>query len=164
MRWPRRPPGSDSTASISPSARAGTSSPIAPQLEDLKPRVAKLAALNARYKASAMYHTHSGVGLVGASIWDLYIVLKDFDPQAVGVNYDIGHATVEGGLGGWINSFRITGSHLRGVAVKDFLWGKDAQGKWKPQRTPLGKGMGRLPQFFGVLVASRLFGTPPSHF
>src|SRR5262249_51390800 len=96
--------------------------PLARQLEDLKPRVAKLAALNARYQASAMYHTHSGVGLVGASIWDLYIVLKDFDPKAVGVNYDIGHATVEGGLGGWINSFRVLGPHLRGVAVKDFLW------------------------------------------
>src|SRR5262249_5856126 len=50
--------------------------PLARQLEDLKPRVAKLAALNARYKASAMYHTHSGIGVVGASIWDLHIVLK----------------------------------------------------------------------------------------
>jgi len=132
--------------------------PIEQQLEDLKPRVARLAALNSRYKASAMYHTHSGVGLVGASIWDLHIVLKDLDPQAVGVNYDIGHATVEGGLGGWINSFRITGAHLRGVAVKDFLWEKDARGNWKAQWTPLGKGMVRLPQFLGMLAASRFSG------
>ncbi len=92
---------------------------LAQQLEDLKPRVAKLAALNSKYKACAMYHTHSGIGLVGASIWDLHIVLKDLDPQAVGVNYDVGHATIEGGFGGWINSFRITGPHLRGVAVKN---------------------------------------------
>src|SRR4051794_16404775 len=34
--------------------------PMGQQLEDLKPRVAKLAALNAKYKACAMYHTHSG--------------------------------------------------------------------------------------------------------
>ena len=138
--------------------------PIAQQLEDLKPRVEKLAALNSRYKASAMYHTHSGVGLVGASIWDLYLILKDFDPQAVGVNYDIGHATVEGGLGGWINSFRITGAYLRGVAVKDFLWEKDAKGNWKAQWTPLGKGMVRLPQFFGMLAASRFSGPLQLHF
>ena len=138
--------------------------PIEQQLEDLKPRVAKLAALNSRYKASAMYHTHSGVGLVGASIWDLHIVLKDLDPQAVGVNYDIGHATVEGGLGGWINSFRITGAHLRGVAVKDFLWEKDARGNWKAQWTPLGKGMVRLPQFLGMLAASRFSGPLQLHF
>jgi sugar phosphate isomerase/epimerase len=138
--------------------------PMASQLEDLKPRVEKLAALNSRYKASAMYHTHSGVGVVGASIWDLHIVLKDFDPAAVGVNYDIGHATVEGGLGGWINSFRITGAHLRGVAVKDFLWAKDAKGNWKAQWTPLGKGMVHLPQFFGMLAAAHFSGPLQLHF
>ncbi len=138
--------------------------PMAQQLEDLKPRVAKLAALNARYKACAMYHTHSGIGVVGASIWDLHIVLKDFDPQSVAVNYDIGHATVEGGFGGWINSFRITGPHLRGVAVKDFLWKKDAKGSWKAQWTPLGQGMVHLPQFFGMLAAARFNGPLQLHF
>jgi sugar phosphate isomerase/epimerase len=137
--------------------------PIAKQLEELKPRVAKLAALNSRYQAGAMYHTHSGIGLVGASIWDLYIVLKDFDPQAVGVNYDIGHATIEGGFGGWINSLRITGPHLRGVAVKDFLWEKDQRG-WKANFKPLGTGMVHLPQFFSMLAASHFSGPLQLHF
>jgi sugar phosphate isomerase/epimerase len=138
--------------------------PLAQQLEDLKPRVAKLAAVNSRYKVSAMYHTHSGLGVVGASIWDLHIILKDFDPGAVGVNYDIGHATVEGGFGGWINSFRITGPHLRGVAVKDFLWTKDAKGNWKASWTPLGKGMVHLSQFFAMLAAARFSGPLQLHF
>ena len=111
-----------------------------------------------------MYHTHSGIGLVGASIWDLHIALKDLDPQAVGVNYDVGHATIEGGFGGWINSFRITGPHLRGVAVKDFLWVKDAKGAWKAEWTPLGKGMVHLPQFFGMLAAARFSGPLQLHF
>jgi hypothetical protein len=30
------------------------------QLDALKPRVAKLAALNAKYNMTAMYHTYSG--------------------------------------------------------------------------------------------------------
>jgi sugar phosphate isomerase/epimerase len=137
--------------------------PLAAQLEELKPRVAKLAALNARYQTGAMYHTHSGIGLVGASIWDLYLVLKDFDPQAVGVNYDIGHATIEGGFGGWINSLRITGPHLRGVAVKDFLWEKDKRG-WKANFKPLGTGMARLPQFFSMLAAAHFSGPLQLHF
>ena len=115
--------------------------PYPAQLDRMKPRIAKLAALNARYQASAMYHTHSGIGLVGTSIWDLYILLKDFDPKAVGVNYDVGHAVIEGGVGGWINSFHITGPHLRGIAVKDFVWSKDAKGTWKEQWVPLGEGM-----------------------
>ena len=134
------------------------------QLDDLKPRVAKLAALNSRYHACAMYHTHSGIGLVGASIWDLYEILKGFDPNAVGVNYDIGHATVEGGLGGWINSLRLAGPHLRGVAVKDFVWAKDAKGSWKVQWKPLGEGMVRFAQFFPMLAEVHFSGPLQLHF
>ena len=117
--------------------------PIAPQLEALKPRVARLAELNRRYRTTAMYHTHSGVGVVGASIWDLHIILRDFDPDAVGVNYDVGHAVIEGGIGGWINSFHITGRHLRGIAIKDCMWVKDAKQGWKAEFVPLGTGMVR---------------------
>ncbi len=73
--------------------------PYAAQLEAMKPKLAKLAALNAKYQMCAMYHTHSGAGLVGASIWDLWYTMKDLDPKLVGMNYDIGHATIEGGLG-----------------------------------------------------------------
>ena len=57
--------------------------PFAAQLEAMKPRLANLAALNAKYQACAMYHTHSGVGVVGASIWDLWYLMKDLDPKLV---------------------------------------------------------------------------------
>jgi sugar phosphate isomerase/epimerase len=134
------------------------------QLESMKPRIAKLAALNARNKANAIFHTHSGVGVVGASIWDLYILLKDFDPTSVAVNYDVGHATVEGGLGGWINSFNICGPYIRGVAVKDFLWAKNARGQWAPAWKPLGEGMVRLPQFFSMLSKTNFAGPLQLHF
>lgn len=140
------------------------SQPYAAQLEEMKPRIAKLAALNARYEVSAMYHTHSGVGLVGASIWDLHILLKDFDPKAVGVNYDVGHATIEGGFGGWINSFHITGPHLRGIAVKDFVWARDARANWHEQWTPLGEGMVHFPQFFRMVADSGFSGPLQLHF
>src|SRR3984885_5076961 len=69
--------------------------PIIAQLEAMRPRVEKLAALNARYKCCAMYHTHSGVDLVGASFWDLHILLNEVDPNAAGGNFDIGPAVVE---------------------------------------------------------------------
>jgi sugar phosphate isomerase/epimerase len=138
--------------------------PIAQQIDEFKPRVAKLAALNGRYQASAMYHTHSGAGLVGASIWDLHAILSGFDPKLVGVNYDVGHATVEGGLGGWIESFRITGQYLRGVAVKDFLWEKDAAGHWQAAWKPLGQGMVRFPQFFTMLREASFSGPLQLHF
>jgi sugar phosphate isomerase/epimerase len=134
------------------------------QLDNLKPRVAKLAALNGRYRVGAMYHTHSGIGLVGAPIWDLHEVLAGLDPAAVGVNYDVGHATVEGGLGGWIDSFRVTGPYLRGIAVKDFLWEKSARGEWRPAWKPLGEGMVNLPRFFQMVAAARFTGPLQLHF
>jgi len=138
--------------------------PYPAQLDRFKTRVAKLAELNRRCGVGAMYHTHSGLNLVGSSIWDLYVLFKDFDPQTIGVNYDIGHATVEGGLGGWINSFRITGPHLRGIAVKDFLWAKNAKGDWAPEWKPLGEGMVRFPQFFAMVKQAGFDGPVQLHF
>ena len=138
--------------------------PYDAQLAAMKPRIAKLAALNTRYQVGAMYHTHSGRDVVGAPIWDLYVLLKDFDPQAVGVNYDVGHATIEGGLGGWIDSFRITGPHLRGLAVKDFIWAKDAKGVWKEQWVPIGEGMVHFPEFFAMVKQSGFAGPLQIHF
>jgi len=138
--------------------------PYPAQLDRFKTRIAKLAALNARYQACGMYYTHSGKDLVGASIWDLYILLKDFDPNAVGVNYDVGHATIEGGVGGWINSYRICGAHLRGIAVKDFAWAKDAKGDWQPQWQPLGEGMVHWREFFAMVASSGFRGPLQLHF
>jgi sugar phosphate isomerase/epimerase len=138
--------------------------PIIAQLEALKPGVAKLAALNQRYRACAMYHTHSGVNMVGASFWDLHALLEGVDPNVAGVNFDIGHATVEGGLGGWINNFRVTSDHLRGIAVKDFVWGKDAKGSWQPDWKPLGEGMVRFPEFFRMVAATGFNGPLQMHY
>jgi sugar phosphate isomerase/epimerase len=138
--------------------------PLAKQIDEFKPRVARLAAINAKYRASAMYHTHSGAGLVGASIWDLREILNGFDPNLVGVNYDAAHATIEGGLGGWIESLRVTGEYLRGIAVKDFMWAKDASGKWQIAWTPLGQGMVRFPEFFDMVREARFAGPLQLHF
>src|SRR5882757_3087874 len=138
--------------------------PLAAQIDAFKPRVEKLAALNARYGVGAMYHTHSGINLVGAPIWDLHEILSGMDPKAVGVNYDIGHATVEGGFGGWIDSLRISGDYVRGIAVKDFLWKKNTHGRWSPAWTPLGEGMVRLQEFLNMMAATHFSGPLQLHF
>lgn len=141
-----------------------TDRPFAAQLEAMKPRLAKLAALNAKYQTCAMYHTHSGVGVVGASIWDLWYLMKDLDPKLVGMNYDVGHATIEGGMGGWIDSFKIAGNHVRGIAVKDFAWEKDAKGAWKAQWKPIGDGMVKMSQFFGMVAQTDFAGPLQIHY
>lgn len=138
--------------------------PLPPQIERLRTRSAKLADMNAKFGVTAMYHTHSGAGLVGASIWDLHEILRGLNPEHVGVNYDIGHATIEGGAGGWINSFRITGPHVRGIAMKDFRWEKDANGRWREGWCPIGEGMVHFPQFFAMVREANFTGPMQLHF
>lgn len=142
----------------------GADQPLARQFEDFHQRSAQLATLNTEYKVCAMYHTHSGVDLVGAPVWDIFEILKDLDPNAVAINYDVGHATVEGGLGGWIDSFRVAESYIRGVAVKDFIWQKDTRQTWDPAWVPLGQGMVRFPTFFSLLANTAFDGPVQLHF
>jgi sugar phosphate isomerase/epimerase len=132
--------------------------PYPAQLEQMKSRVAKLVALNKRYQACALYHIESGARTVGSSVLDLYMLLKDFDPQYVGITYDLEHAVEAGGGGSWMNSFRFLGPHVLGIAVKDFDWAKDASGIWRPQLKPLGEGSIPMPQFFAMVAESSFSG------
>jgi sugar phosphate isomerase/epimerase len=138
--------------------------PLTSQLEGFHQRSAQLAALNAEYKVCAIYHTHSGVDLVGAPVWDIFRILKDLDPNSVAINYDVGHATVEGGLGGWIDSFRLAEPYIRGVAFKDFVWQKDQRETWAPAWVPLGQGMVRFPAFCALLARTAFNGPVQLHF
>ncbi|HZS08109.1 MAG TPA: sugar phosphate isomerase/epimerase family protein [Blastocatellia bacterium] len=137
--------------------------PIPERLAELKPEAAKLADLNRRYDVCAMYHTHSGAE-VGASIWDLWVMLKDLDASRVGVNLDIGHATIEGGVGGWVNSTRLITPLMRGVAIKDFKWAQNTRGEWQPQWCPLGQGMVNFKRFFALLKEAKFSGPVQLHF
>jgi hypothetical protein len=65
---------------------------------------------------------------------------------------------------GWINSFQITGPHLRGIAVKDCIWEKGANGKWKPEFVPLGSGIVHFAQFFQMVKQSGFHGPLQIHF
>lgn len=133
------------------------------QLERLRSEAAKLAELNRKYGVCAMYHTHSGAE-VGASIWDLWVILKDLDSSAVGVNYDVAHATVEGGLGGWMRSAQLIAPWMRGAALKDFRWARNARGEWRPQWCPLGEGMVDFGRFLAQLRKVNFSGPLQLHF
>lgn len=132
------------------------------RLAQLKKRVATLAALNEKYKVCAMYHNHSG-SMVGASVWDLWVLIKDFDPRWVSSNFDVAHATVEGGLGGWVNSSRLMAPFMRGLAIKDFKWGKNARGEWEPLWCPLGEGMVNFPAYFAMIREAGFSGPVQLH-
>ena len=111
----------------------------------------------------AIYHTHSGMPNAGASIVSLREMFRDADPRGVGINYDVAHATIEGGLAGWIQSFRLCQERIHGVAVKDFFWARDAHGAWDAQWAPLGAGMVHLREFARMLRDSTFDGPIQLH-
>jgi sugar phosphate isomerase/epimerase len=95
--------------------------PIQPQIEALKPRVAKLAKLNEKYGMKAMYHNYSGPGIVGNMIFDLLEVLQNFDSRYVSFHYDTGHAVEAGANGTWALGLRAAGPYIGGVSFKDYV-------------------------------------------
>lgn len=133
------------------------------QLEALKPRIAGLAALNAKHRTTVAYHTHSAPGMVGGNVWDFWAVIRDFDPRQVGLNYDIGHATARGGHG-WVDGALVVRSHIGALAVKDFRWVRDAKGGWRTEWCPIGEGMIDLPRLLGLLKASAFSGPINIHY
>jgi sugar phosphate isomerase/epimerase len=152
---------------------------IAERLDQLKPQMKALAELNEKHQICGMYHTHSGPGMVGGPIWDLWTIFQGLDPRWIGVNYDIGHATVEGGYGGWIASSRLVKRSMSGIALKDFVWGQNKKSSthqdpydkslsienaWVPHWCAIGQGMVNFSGFFAIVKANRFSGPVQLHF
>jgi L-ribulose-5-phosphate 3-epimerase len=127
------------------------------QLDELKPRMASLAALNERYGTLAAYHTHSAPGNIGGSVWDFWEVMRGLDPRLIGLNYDTGHATARGGQG-WIDAASVAQKYISALAIKDFVWNRRPNGGWQTEWCPLGEGMVAFPRMFEFLEAIHFSG------
>ncbi len=112
---------------------------IPQNLELFKTAFAKLEKVNRKYGIRGEYQNHSGTRL-GGPVWDLYNLLKDLDPKYIGVQYDVRHATVEGGVS-WILGMKLLSPWIGTTDIKDFIWEKDNKGIWKAKTVPLGEGM-----------------------
>ena len=117
-------------------------------MAEFKPHMAQLAALNAELGLHGGYQNHSGP-FVGAAIWELWELLKEADPKGLGCQYDIRHATVEGGLS-WPTGLRLIAPRIDTIILKDFRW-EEHNGKWQPVNTPLGEGMVDFKAYFKLL-------------
>ena len=108
--------------------------PIWPQVEALRPVLKDLVTLNREIGISGLYQNHAGANMVGASLWDIYDLIKGYAPKDIGLAYDIRHAQVEAGLA-WPTQFQLVQSHVTAVCVKDFEWEKG-----NVKSVPLGAG------------------------
>ena len=135
--------------------------PIAPQLADAKAAARDLAALNRDLGLQGGFQNHSGPKNIGAPIWDIRELVHDLDSAHIGICFDIGHATIEGGYA-WPIHARAVEPFFTAIYVKDFTWQK-AGDAWKAKWCPLGEGMVHK-EFFAWLKTTAYRGPISQHF
>jgi len=134
--------------------------PVAAQVVELHDSLVDVAAACRDLGLQAGYQNHSGAQYVGAPVWDLHEALEGIDPKHVGVCFDIGHATLEGGLS-WPLHARLMQDRLIAVFCKDFFWEKTPTGQ-KPRWCPLGEGVVQK-SFFDWLKTTDFAGPISQH-
>ena len=134
--------------------------PVQETLEKYKLQLKALAELNKKYGIHGAYQNHAGTN-VGAAVWDLWYLIKERDPQWLGLQYDIKHATQEGGQS-WPLDVRLMHPYIKTIAVKDFVWEKKG-GKWQVQYVPLGEGMVDFQKFFLLVKQHNINGPISLH-
>jgi sugar phosphate isomerase/epimerase len=128
--------------------------PVMPQLAAIGPQIAGIAALNRELSVQGLYQNHSGAEMVGATVWDIYSLIKDLPPQQLDLAFDVRHATIEAGLA-WPAVYNAMRPRIAAVYVKDFNW----KGR-RVEHVPLGQGQVDR-RFFGMLRRDN-FGGPIS--
>ena len=134
--------------------------PVLAQLDALKPGLRDLAAMNKEIGMRGGIQNHSGATHIGCAVWDIHELVRDLDPRAIGISYDIGHGTLEGGTS-WPVQARLMEPFMACVYVKDFAWVKGAKG-YEAKWGPLGEGMVRR-EFFDWLKKSPYEGPISQH-
>jgi len=133
---------------------------IPEQLGEFKARIKDLAQLNQSIGIQGGIQNHSGRDYFGAPVWDAFEVIRDLPAASMGIAFDIGHATLEGGLS-WPIQAQLAEPRYSVVYVKDFRWEKQAAG-WKPVWCALGDGMVNR-KFFDTLRKARFDGPVCQH-
>jgi len=132
-----------------PSGRSGSRSP--PRRRNAR----DLEDLGREYGLRFCVHCHSGSTLTAHGAL-LAQIIADTDPRYVATSFDLGHLTVEGGNGGWIQSIDLLQDRIGIVAVKSFGWfaEPDPQGagtRWIPRLVPLAEGAVQWARAFTLL-------------
>ena len=98
--------------------------PIVGQMNELRPVLKNLVALNKELGLQAIYQNHSGSNYFGAPLWDLHELFKAHDPAHLSVGFDMSHATAEG-TRAWPLHANLLRPRIGALYVKDFRWTKN---------------------------------------
>ena len=136
-------------------------SPIPDQIQSVTSQLKTLAGMNKKYGIRGEYQNHSGTNF-GASVWDIWLAIKDIDPRYLGCQFDILHATVEG-ANSWKNDLKLLKDYIQTIDIKDFHW-ENTKGKWGIKKVPLGSGMVNFKAYFDLIKQYGITGPLSMHF
>ena len=105
----------------------------------------ELEVLNKKYSIRGAYQNHAGRSL-GSPVWDIGKIVHNINSPWLGIQYDIRHATVEGGHS-WPLGFEYVKPFINSLDVKDVYWSQ-TDGNWSAVNTPLGEGMVDFEDYF----------------
>ena len=134
--------------------RYDASKTIHQTLNEAKPKLRDLVEMNKHYNIVGTYQNHAGARYVGAPLWDLDVLFGDLDTHWIGCQFDIRHATVEGGTF-WPTHFRLMARYINTLVAKDFKWAQ-IKNAWQPENCPLGEGMVDFPGYFKMLRKAKV--------
>jgi sugar phosphate isomerase/epimerase len=109
--------------------------PILPQLDAWSAKFKTLIALSKEIGMQPLFQNHSGKEYLGAPVWDVFSIMKDYPAKDWAFAFDIMHATVEGSLS-WPLEVNLVRDHIGVAYFKDFKWGDK-----KFTTCPLGEGV-----------------------
>ena len=136
--------------------RYNSGDPLA-RIKEVAADIRGIAELAGEHKIVMGLHNHSGT-YVGESVWDTWEMIRDLDPRWTGFYYDLGHATIEGGLGGREISQKLVTPRLKMIALKNFYWNKAV-----PVWCPMGQGFVNWKQVFGDFAEAGYSGPISLH-
>lgn len=130
------------------------------ELEAAGRQLKGLADLSRRHGMRLGYHNHAGY--IGGPVWDFAPFIEPLDPATAGYYFDVRHAVVEGGDGGWRTALDLVSPRLSMISLKDFFWERSG-GSWRQRNCPMGEGMVDWKRFFAMLAKARFHGPVSFH-
>lgn len=109
--------------------------PLWPQLDEIKAKLKDLVVMSKEIGVLPCFQNHSGAGYVGAAIWDVALLMRDFPADQLAWSFDIMHATIEGNLS-WPAEFALVKERIGIAYFKNFIWDNR-----RPQPAPLAEGI-----------------------